>query len=231
MQVRPRRAGQPRRAGWYRRIPVGGHARPLHRSVRADRPHLPGPAGGRGSQGPLRCPVSDKSARSQASDLRGLTQVAEDLAGLLPNKSARRGATAGFCQLTRPAGQCGRSAKDRRNSAGHRPFQSAERSRTGPSLLAKSADGPRYLATGRLACRRTYDPAIVAARIKRADRGAENADQLWFFPIRSTLLTRSDGRLQAKQARRPRAPHPVPAASGARRSVVGQADGSSPAAP
>ena len=48
VQVRARRPGQPRRAGRHGRVPVGGHAGPLYRAVRADGPHLPGPTRGRG---------------------------------------------------------------------------------------------------------------------------------------------------------------------------------------
>jgi hypothetical protein len=48
VQVCARRPGQPCRAGRHGRIPVGGHAGPLHRAVGADGTYLPGPAGGRG---------------------------------------------------------------------------------------------------------------------------------------------------------------------------------------
>ena len=48
LQVCARRPGQPCWARRDRRVPVGGHARPLHRPVRAHRAHLPGPARGRG---------------------------------------------------------------------------------------------------------------------------------------------------------------------------------------
>ena len=47
MQVRARRPGEPRRAGRNQRFPISPYTHPVHRLVRAHRPHLPGPASAR----------------------------------------------------------------------------------------------------------------------------------------------------------------------------------------
>jgi len=48
VQVRAGRPGEPRGAGWDRRVRVGGHSGAVHRAVGAHCADVPGPAGGRG---------------------------------------------------------------------------------------------------------------------------------------------------------------------------------------
>jgi hypothetical protein len=71
------------RAGRHGRVPVGGHAGPLHRAGGADGPHLPGPAAGRGIISP--CDPCIVAARIKRADRRpqgwdlNLSLVRDDL--------------------------------------------------------------------------------------------------------------------------------------------------------
>ena len=94
VQVRPRRPGQPGRPGRHRRVPVGGHAGPLHRAVRAHSVHLPGPAASPRRHLALQSRASSRrdQARRPAATRRG-PEPRHDPRAPLPRPASQRRST------------------------------------------------------------------------------------------------------------------------------------------